>query len=91
PPFTLAARLTARLKIMGQLDIAERRLPQDGQLSVRLDNASYSMRIATLPTLHGEKVVLRILQTERQELPLDRLGMDPTALVQFSSALSCPL
>jgi protein transport protein HofB len=90
PPFTLAARLTARLKIMGQLDIAERRLPQDGQLSVRLDNASYSMRIATLPTLHGEKVVLRILQTERQELPLDRLGMDPTALVQFSSALSCP-
>jgi protein transport protein HofB len=90
PPFALAARLCARLKIMGQLDIAERRLPQDGQLSVQLDNASYSMRIATLPTLHGEKVVLRILQTERQELPLDRLGMDPTALAQFAAALSCP-
>ncbi len=90
PPFALAARLTARLKIMGQLDIAERRLPQDGQLSVQLDNASYSMRIATLPTLHGEKVVLRILQTERQDLPLDRLGMDPTALAQFAAALSCP-
>ncbi|CAI1807604.1 type II secretion system protein GspE [Serratia proteamaculans] len=90
PPFVLAARLCARLKIMGQLDIAERRLPQDGQLSVQLDNASYSMRIATLPTLHGEKVVLRILQTERQELPLDRLGMDPTALAQFAAALSCP-
>ena len=90
PPFALAARLCARLKIMGQLDIAERRLPQDGQLSVQLDNASYSMRIATLPTLHGEKVVLRILQTERQELPLDRLGMDATALAQFAAALSCP-
>ena len=90
PPFALAARLCARLKVMGQLDIAERRLPQDGQLSVQLDNASYSMRIATLPTLHGEKVVLRILQTERQELPLDRLGMDPTALAQFAAALSCP-
>ncbi|MFS7162486.1 type II secretion system protein GspE [Serratia proteamaculans] len=90
PPFVLAARLCARLKIMGQLDIAERRLPQDGQLSVQLDNASYSMRIATLPTLHGEKVVLRILQTERQELPLDRLGMDATALAQFAAALSCP-
>ena len=90
PPFALAARLCARLKVMGQLDIAERRLPQDGQLSVQLDNASYSMRIATLPTLHGEKVVLRILQTERQELPLDRLGMDATALAQFAAALSCP-
>ncbi|CAI1069328.1 Type II traffic warden ATPase [Serratia quinivorans] len=90
PPFTLAARLIARLKIMGQLDIAERRLPQDGQLSVQLDNASYSMRIATLPTLHGEKVVLRVLQTERQELPLDRLGMDPPALAEFAAALSCP-
>lgn len=90
PPFALAARLCARLKIMGQLDIAERRLPQDGQLSVQLDNASYSMRIATLPTLHGEKVVLRILQTERQELQLDRLGMDATALAQFAAALSCP-
>lgn len=90
PPFALAARLTARLKIMGQLDIAERRLPQDGQLSVQLDNATYSMRIATLPTLHGEKVVLRILHTERQELPLERLGMDQTALAQFAAALSCP-
>ncbi|MFK3842327.1 type II secretion system protein GspE [Serratia sp. NPDC087055] len=90
PPFALAARLTARLKIMGQLDIAERRLPQDGQLSVQLDNATYSMRIATLPTLHGEKVVLRILHTERQELPLEQLGMDQTALAQFAAALSCP-
>ncbi|WP_122289656.1 type II secretion system protein GspE [Serratia plymuthica] len=90
PPFPLAVRLIARLKIMGQLDIAERRLPQDGQLSVQLDNASYSMRIATLPTLHGEKVVLRILQTERQELPLDRLGMSQTALAQYAEALSCP-
>jgi len=90
PPFPLAARLIARLKIMGQLDIAERRLPQDGQLSVQLDNASYSMRIATLPTLHGEKVVLRILQTERQELPLDRLGMSQMALAQYAEALSCP-
>ena len=90
PPFPLAAPLIARLKIMGQLDIAERRLPQDGQLSVQLDNASYSMRIATLPTLHGEKVVLRILQTERQELPLDQLGMSQTALAQYAEALSCP-
>lgn len=90
PPFTLAARITARLKIMGQLDIAERRLPQDGQLSVQLDNASFSMRISTLPTLHGEKVVLRILQTDRQELPLEQLGMSQEALGSYADALCNP-
>ncbi|CAI0969367.1 type II secretion system protein GspE [Serratia entomophila] len=90
PPAELAARLSARLKIMGQLDIAERRLPQDGQLSLWLDNARYSMRIATLPTLHGEKVVLRILQTERQELPLEGLGMSRAALGSYAAALASP-
>lgn len=90
PPAELAPRLSARLKIMGQLDIAERRLPQDGQLGLWLDNARYSMRIATLPTLHGEKVVLRILQTERQALPLERLGMSQAALGCYTAALSCP-
>lgn len=90
PPFSLAARITARLKIMGQLDIAERRLPQDGQLNVQLDNARFSMRISTLPTLHGEKVVLRILQTDRQELPLEQLGMSQEALGWYANALSNP-
>lgn len=90
PPFSLAARITARLKIMGQLDIAERRLPQDGQLGVQLDNASFSMRISTLPTLHGEKVVLRILQTDRQELPLEQLGMSLEALGWYANALCNP-
>lgn len=90
PPLPLATRITARLKIMGQLDIAERRLPQDGQLSVQLDNASFSMRISTLPTLHGEKVVLRILQTERQELPLDQLGMSQQDLGFYANALANP-
>ncbi|HEI8866872.1 TPA: type II secretion system protein GspE [Serratia odorifera] len=90
PPFALAARVIARLKIMGQLDIAERRLPQDGQLGVQLDNASYSMRISTLPTLYGEKVVLRILQTDRQELPLEQLGMSPADRDDFASALANP-
>jgi protein transport protein HofB len=90
PPFSLAARITARLKIMGQLDIAERRLPQDGQLSVQLDKTNFSMRISTLPTLHGEKVVLRILQTDRQELPLEQLGMSQEALGWYANALSNP-
>lgn len=90
PPFALAARVIARLKIMGQLDIAERRLPQDGQLGVQLDHASYSMRISTLPTLYGEKVVLRILQTDRQELSLEQLGMSPADRDRFAGALANP-
>jgi protein transport protein HofB len=90
PPFNLAARIIARLKIMGQLDIAERRLPQDGQLSVQLDNTSFSMRISTLPTLYGEKVVLRILQTDRQELLLEQLGMSQAALGHYANALASP-
>ncbi|MFA1239362.1 type II secretion system protein GspE [Serratia odorifera] len=90
PPFALATRVIARLKIMGQLDIAERRLPQDGQLGVQLDHASYSMRISTLPTLYGEKVVLRILQTDRQELSLEQLGMSPADRDRFAGALANP-
>lgn len=90
PPFHLAAQLIARLKIMGQLDIAERRLPQDGQISIQLDQHSFSMRIATLPTLYGEKVVLRILATDRQELPLDQLGMSQHILNLYTHALTHP-
>lgn len=90
PPLDWAARLTARLKIMGQLDIAERRLPQDGQFSFALDTQSLSLRIATLPVLEGEKVVLRVLQTYQQMLTLDNLGLAPTAYACLTQALQQP-
>ncbi|PWC15724.1 type II secretion system protein GspE [Brenneria roseae subsp. americana] len=90
PPAELTARLTARLKIMGKLNIAERRLPQDGQFSLVLDQQTYSLRIATLPVQQGEKVVLRILQTHQQELILGKLGMSENALAQFIQILSAP-
>ncbi|AGB81078.1 type II secretory pathway, ATPase PulE/Tfp pilus assembly pathway, ATPase PilB [Serratia sp. FGI94] len=90
PPLALSQRIIARLKIMAQLDIAERRLPQDGQLGVQLDRSRYSMRISTLPTLYGEKVVLRILQTDRQDLPLEQLGMTEDDRAQFAAALAAP-
>lgn len=90
PPLALSQRIIARLKIMAQLDIAERRLPQDGQLGVQLDRSRYSMRISTLPTLYGEKVVLRILQTDRQDLPLEQLGMTADDRAQFAAALAAP-
>ncbi|NEJ03719.1 ATPase, T2SS/T4P/T4SS family, partial [Rhizobium ruizarguesonis] len=88
PPPELTNRITARLKIMGKLNIAERRLPQDGQFSLMLDQQPYSLRIATLPVQQGEKVVLRILQTHQQELALDKLGLTAKALQQVISVLS---
>ena len=90
PPVSWAARITARLKIMGQLDIAERRLPQDGQFTFTLDNREYSLRIATLPVLHGEKVVLRILQTHQQPLTLHTLGLSPKDLACLLQSVKQP-
>lgn len=85
-----ALRLATRLKILGELDIAERRLPQDGQLKTTINNQTYTMRISTLPTQYGEKIVLRILQSETKLLQLDELGMDPTQQQIYEKALSSP-
>lgn len=90
PPVNWAARLTARRKIMGQLDIAERRLPQDGQFSFVINAQSISLRIATLPVLEGEKVVLCVLQTYQQMLTLDSLGLSLTAYAYLAQALQQP-
>lgn len=92
PPLssTLAGTLTARLKVLGNLDIAERRVPQDGQFSVMLAGQEVSFRIATLPCRHGEKVVLRLLHQVSQSLDLTKLGMTQPQLAQFKEALNKP-
>lgn len=90
PEFSMAASLCARLKIMGQLNVAERRLPQDGQLSVMLQNQRYSMRVSSLPTLHGEKIVLRILHMTQQDLSMPQLGLTLRDLESFKAALRHP-
>ncbi len=89
-PCDLAATLTARLKVLGNLDIAERRLPQDGQFSVDLSGQSVSFRIATLPCRHGEKVVLRLLHQLTRCLDLAALGMTDAQLSLFTAALAQP-
>jgi protein transport protein HofB len=86
----LANTLTARLKVLGNLDIAERRLPQDGQFSIALNGQNVSFRIATLPCRHGEKIVLRLLQQVSQALDLRQLGMTQHQLAQFQQALNKP-
>ncbi|CAI8880526.1 type II secretion system protein GspE [Kosakonia quasisacchari] len=89
-PSKLASTLTARLKVLGNLDIAERRLPQDGQFNVELSGQSVSFRIATLPCRHGEKVVLRLLHQVNQALEISTLGMTEAQMTLFNNALAQP-
>lgn len=89
-PAALADALTARLKVLGNLDIAERRLPQDGQFSIELGGRTVSFRISTLLCRCGEKVVLRVLQQTEQPLEVQALGLSQaqqTLFVRRYSAL----
>ena len=76
PKWTQGA-LVSRIKILASLDIAEKRLPQDGRFRVELDGRRIDLRVSTLPTAHGEKVVIRIVDQERAAFRLDTLGLDP--------------
>jgi general secretion pathway protein E len=75
PPAHLRAAVVSRLKIMAELDIAERRLPQDGRVRLRVDGREFDVRVSTLPTLHGESVVLRLLGADGRRVELEGLGM----------------
>ncbi|WP_213991613.1 ATPase, T2SS/T4P/T4SS family [Sodalis sp. dw_96] len=86
----LAARLVVGLKMRAGMDIAERRLPQDGQFTFGKPDSGYSCRIATLPTLCGEKLVLRLLQRETNRLTLENLGMSVSLRRQFLRRLHQP-
>ncbi|TCW12814.1 protein transport protein HofB [Raoultella sp. BIGb0138] len=89
-PSELAAPIAARLKVLGNLDIAEHRLPQDGQFTLTLCGRPVSFRIATLPCRHGEKIVLRLLHQVEQALELEALGLSSPQLAAFRAALSQP-
>ena len=79
PKWTQGA-LVSRIKILASLDIAEKRLPQDGSFRVEIDNRRIDLRVSTLPTAHGEKIVIRIVDQERSALHLDSLGLSESAL-----------
>src|SRR3989441_2080584 len=79
PKWTQGA-LVSRIKILATLDIAEKRLPQDGSFRVEIDNRRIDLRVSTLPTAHGEKIVIRIVDQERSALHLDSLGLSDSAL-----------
>jgi type IV pilus assembly protein PilB len=90
PPKRLEPALTSRLKIMSNLDIAERRLPQDGRIKLRYNEREIDFRVAILPTIFGEKAVLRILDKEALRLDLTQLGFDPGTLEHFQKAIHQP-
>jgi type II secretory ATPase GspE/PulE/Tfp pilus assembly ATPase PilB-like protein/anti-sigma regulatory factor (Ser/Thr protein kinase) len=79
--------LVARLKVMAALDIAERRVPQDGGLSIAVNGRAIDCRVSTLPTQYGEKVVIRILDAQRALVQLDQLGFEPDELARVREAL----
>lgn len=91
PPKGLAPRLAARLKVMARLDISERRAPQDGRIQLKLSkNRSIDFRVSTLPTLFGEKIVLRILDPGSARMGVDALGYEPEQKELYLEALSKP-
>jgi len=90
PPKQMQLALASRFKIMSSLDIAERRLPQDGRMRVKVSNRDYDLRVSVLPTVHGEKIVLRVLDKSNLSASLDKLGLDPETFKQVKSAVDAP-
>jgi type IV pilus assembly protein PilB len=90
PPKSLQSALTSRIKIMSTLDIAERRLPQDGRFRIKIAGRDVDLRVSILPTVHGEKIVMRVLDKGTLNTNLDSLGMDADDLAKFKQAIDAP-
>ena len=90
PPKHLEHTLVSRLKVMARMDIAEKRLPQDGMAKVRVGEREIDIRVSTVPVAEGERVVLRLLDQKAALLPLDVLGMGDNLLAQMSALLEVP-
>jgi len=90
PKKAIHAALISRIKIMAQLDIAEKRLPQDGRIALRIGGKQVDVRVSTLPTGHGERAVLRLLDKQAGQLDLQNLGMSTEVLTQFDKLIAQP-
>ena len=89
-PKNLAPALVARIKVMSHLDIAERRLPQDGKISVNVGNRNIDLRVSSLPTMFGESVVVRVLDRSVVSLDMDKIGMADKELDYFRKVIQRP-
>ena len=90
PPKQMQLALASRFKIMSSLDIAERRLPQDGRMRVKVSGKDFDLRVSVLPTVHGEKIVLRVLDKSNLTASIDKLGLDADTFKQVKSAIDAP-
>jgi type IV pilus assembly protein PilB len=90
PPKNLQVALISRLKIMSSLDIAERRLPQDGRMRVKVAGRDFDLRVSLLPTVHGEKCVLRVLDKSNLAASMEKIGMDADTFRRFRAAIDAP-
>ena len=90
PPYQMHPAITSRIKIMSNLDISERRTPQDGDIHVRMDGRPIDLRVSSMPGKFGEKVVIRIIDTRNAIVPIDKLGFAEPVLPQWRSVISQP-
>jgi type IV pilus assembly protein PilB len=95
PPLKVKDAITSRMKIMAKLDIAEKRLPQDGRIMIKYKAADgkkkeLDFRVSTVPTLYGEKIVLRLLDKENLRLDMTKLGFESESLVKFERSILKP-
>ncbi len=90
PPMKMKAALISRIKIMSNLDISERRLPQDGRIKLKTTDKEVDFRVSVLPCLFGEKIVMRILDKGNLNVDLTKLGFEPKSMEQFMKAVSSP-
>src|SRR5690606_25303535 len=90
PPRHLANAIVTRIKVMADLDIAERRLPQDGRIELNVGGNAVDLRVSVLPTMFGESVVMRVLDRTVVQLDLNKIGMDPNTLSRFREIIHRP-
>jgi len=90
PPKQLGPAITSRVKVMAKLDIAERRMPQDGRIELSVGGKQVDLRVAILPTIHGESCVMRVLDRSNTELALDRIGLRPDDFDRFVRLINRP-
>src|SRR5690606_39423384 len=90
PPLALAAAISSRLKVMTELDIANRHSPQDGHSTVRVGSRKIDIRLSCIPTVYGERVVLRLLDQSQTQLSLDEVGMTREMQEEFDDLVERP-
>src|SRR6185369_5178247 len=91
PPRRLQAAVTSRIKLMAELNIAERRLPQDGRIRMTLNGRRIDIRVSSVPTIHGESIVMRLLDRSSVFMPFDKLGFSPAIGLVFDRLINQPI